>query len=135
MRKALWIVGTFVAMYITATVIGFASYLLIGPRAMWFCAFTIMPVISALLIYTYLLRLNIRPTSSLRESLQLAIVWIALSFCFDAIAYILVVPSLSHTAPNWAFFRDQSPWIWFSYTVLLLSAWVGRWGYLRRIDA
>lgn len=91
MRKAGWIVVTFAAMYLIATIVGFATYLLISPRAMWISVFTLMPIASAALIYGYLCKMQ--------------------------------------------FSRDQSPWIWFSYAVLSISAVVGRWMYLRKSHA
>jgi len=42
--------GLFFVMYIVATVLGFATYLVISAAAMWISVFTIMPVVAALLI-------------------------------------------------------------------------------------
>jgi hypothetical protein len=72
------------------------------------------------------------PDRTLRELLVLIVIWIALSFSFDAITYVLVAPALSHASAHWTFFVDQSPWIWLSYTVLIISGYAGRWLYLRR---
>lgn len=118
-------------MYVIATSVGFATYLLISQRAMWISVFTLMPVVSAVLIYAYLHKMHFPRNRSLRETVHLVLLWISLSFVFDAAIYILIVPPASHTAPNWRFFQDQSPWIWLSYAVLLVSAFVGRWMYLR----
>ena len=117
-----WILGTFFTMYLVATVLGFATYLLLSPLAMWIAVFTLMPLVSAALIYLYLRQTDTRPAASLRESLRLMAVWILLSFALDAFTYVAVVPRLHHAAPNYTFFRDQSPWIWLSYPVLMLSA-------------
>lgn len=135
MRKAGWIVVTFAAMYLIATIVGFATYLLISPRAMWISVFTLMPIASAALIYGYLCKMQFSRDSSLRETAHLVLCWISFSFAFDAATYILIVPAASHTPPNWTFFQDQSPWIWFSYAVLSISAVVGRWMYLRKSHA
>ena len=135
MQKALWIVVTFAAMYGIATIVGFATYLLISPPAMWISVFTLMPIASATLIYGYLRKMQFSRDSSLRETANLVFCWIGLSFAFDAATYILIVPAASHTPPNWTFFQDQSPWIWFSYAVLLISAVLGRWMYLRNSHA
>ncbi len=102
---------------------------------MWVAVFTFMPIISALLVYGYLLKQKISPRASFRESLLLAGVWMLLSFSLDAITYIVVVPYLRHSAPNWCFFHDQSPWIWISYLVLLFSALVAQRVYVRRNNA
>jgi hypothetical protein len=83
--------------------------------------FTVMPVLSALLIYVYLRRMKFSQGASLRESLVVTAAWIVLSFGLDAVVYIVIIPFLSHVAPNWTFFRDQSPWNWLSYVVLLFS--------------
>ena len=81
-----------------------------------------MPTVSALLMYFYLRRLKIRQDASLRESLLVAAFWILLSFGLDSVVYIAIIPLCTPIAPNWTFFRDQSPWIWLSYAVLLSSA-------------
>lgn len=133
--KLFWIVGSFAAMYLIATVIGFATYLLISPVAMWISVFTFMPVVSAWLIYKYLHKMKFAPKASLAECAQLLLVWIGLSFGLDALTYILIVPSIGHTPQNWTFFQDQSPWIWLSYAVLLLSGYLGRWAYLKSLNA
>ena len=134
MAKIGWIVGFFLTMYLIATVLGFTTYLLLSPMAMWVSVFTLMPIISAALIYSYLRKMNFSPDSTLRESVHLSVVWIILSFGLDALTYIVLVPAVGHTSANWTFFRDQSPWIWLSYLVLLISAWAGRWAYLRRLN-
>jgi hypothetical protein len=128
-------IGTFLAMYLVATIMGFATYLLLTPLVMWISVFTIMPVVSALLIYMYLRKLKISQEASLRESLSVAETWILLSFGMDSVVYIAVIPFFSHVAPNWTFFRDQSPWIWLSYIVLLLSAFAARNLYRRSANA
>jgi hypothetical protein len=130
-----WMVGTFFVMYLVATIMGFATYLLLTQLVMWISVFTIMPVVSALLIYTYLRKLKISQEASLRESLLVAAAWILLSFGLDSVVYIAIIPFFSHVPPNWTFFRDQSPWIWMSYAILLLSALVARNVYRRNANA
>ena len=93
------------------------------------------PGIRTLLIYTYLRKLKISQEASLRESLLVAAVWILLSFGLDSVVYIAVIPFFSHVAPNWTFFRDQSPWIWLSYAILLLSAFAAHNAYRRNANA
>jgi hypothetical protein len=134
MPKVGWILGTFLAMYLVATIVGFASYSLINPRAMWISVFTLMPVVSAVIIFFYLRRMQFSRRDCTRETFRLVLVWIGLSFAFGAATYILIIPFASHTTPNWTFFQDQSPWIWFSYAVLLLSADAGRRIYLRNLN-
>ena len=129
MARVGWMVGTFLTMYAIATVLGFLTYFMLNPLAMWISVFTIMPVLSALLIYFYLNKLRVSQRASLRESLLVTAVWILLSFGLDSAVYIVIVPLLSRAAPNWTFFRDQSPWIWLSYVVLLLSALAARHAY------
>ncbi len=70
MARVRWMVGTFLMMYGIGTVVGFASYRLLSPFAMWVCVFTLMPVISAFLIYGYLRRMRVGHASSLRESVS-----------------------------------------------------------------
>ncbi len=129
------IVGSFAIMYAIATILGFATYVFISPTAMWVSVFTLMPAISAWLIYRYLRRMRFTYEASMAESAKLVGAWICLSFALDALSYIAVIPSLMHTSPNWTFFRDQSPWIWLSYAVLLLSGYTGRRAYLRSLNA
>ncbi|WP_353068281.1 hypothetical protein RBB75_12610 [Tunturibacter empetritectus] len=134
MKRIMWMVGTFAAMYLIATIVGFATYFLLSVRAMWICVFTLMPIVSAGLIYAYLQRLKVSRDATFREASILVAVWIVLSFSLDAITYIVVIPMTSHRALNWTFFLDQSPWIWLSYAVLSLSAYAGRGAYLMRLD-
>lgn len=134
MNRVGWMVGTFLVMYLVATILGFATHLFLNPLAMWISVFTIMPVLSALLIYAYLRKLRTTQQASLRESFWVAAVWIILSFGLDSIMYIAVIPFFSHGAPNWTLFRDQSPWIWLSYIVLLLSAFAAHSAYKRKAN-
>lgn len=135
MLKGFRIVATFAVMYLIATVVGFATYLLISPVAMWISVFTLMPVVSALLIYWYLMKMRTSRQASLIETFYLVLAWIGLSFGLDTVTYIFIIPALGHTARNWTFFRDQSPWIWLSYAVLLASAYAGHILHLRRLSA
>jgi hypothetical protein len=120
-------------MYLIATIVGFATYLLISPAAMWICVFTLMPIVSALLMYWYLVRISRQ--ASLIESFYLVLAWIGLSFGLDAATYIFIIPAVNRSAPNWTFFRDQYPWIWLSYAVLLVCAYAGHKLHLRRLRA
>ncbi len=129
------IVSSFATMYAIATILGFATYFFLSPTAMWVSVFTLMPAVSAWLIYRYLQKMKFKRDASMAECAKLLVVWIFLSFAFDALAYIAVIPSLMHTSPNWTFFRAQSPWIWLSYAVLLVSGYVGRRAYLRSFNA
>ena len=134
-RKIGWIVGTFLCMYAIATLVGFGTYLWLGPLAMWVAVFKLMPIVSAFLIYRYLRQFAFSAGASLHESLTLTGAWMLLSFCLDAVTYILIVPHFNHGRPNWGFFRDQSPWIWLSYGVLLISALGAQQLYRRNVDA
>jgi hypothetical protein len=120
--KCLWIAAAFVAMCLIAAVVGFATDPLISPAVMWMSVFTRMPIVSALRMYWYLVTMRIRRQSSLTEVFYLAISWIVLCFGLDAATCIFIPLAASRTAPNWIFFRDQSPWIWLSYAVLMVSA-------------
>lgn len=135
MRKAGWIVGMFFVMYTIATLVGFATYVWFSLLVMWVAVFTFMPAVSALLIYGYLRKFQFSSQTSLYESMILTGMWMLLSFCLDAATYVLIVPHLSHSKPNWTFFRDQSPWIWLSYLVLILSALAAQRLYRRRVHA
>ncbi len=124
MNRVWWMLVTFTIMYLLATVLGFATYLLLNPTAMWVSVFTIMPLISALLIWWYLKRINCSAQQSATATVKIVTVWILLSFGFDAMNYIWIVPKARHSTANWLFFVDQSPWIWLSYAVLCLSGYV-----------
>jgi hypothetical protein len=132
MNRMKWNIAAFLIMYAIATALGFASYLLSGPVAMWLIVFTVMPVIAALLICWFLTNIKCLPDRSQLEMLWAIGVWIVLSFSLDAITYILIVPALRHAPANWTFFVNQSPWIWLSYAVLILSGYAGRRLYLAR---
>ena len=111
----------------------FCNVSALNPVAMWICVFTLMPIVSALLMYWYLVKMRISRQASLTEVLILVLAWIALSFGLDAAAYIFIIPTLSHAAPNWTFFRDQSPWIWLSYAVVLVSTYIAHRLHLRKL--
>src|SRR5579864_2250004 len=89
-----WNLTAFLIMYLIATCLGFATYQLLGAVAMWIAVFIVMPVIAALLICWFLMKIKCSPDRTLGEMLVLIMIWIALSFSFDAITYVLVVPAL-----------------------------------------
>ena len=113
-------------MYVAATALGFASYFLFNPAIMWLCVFLLMPVVAAFLVWWYLDQVHFPFGRSFEEALKLVSAWIILSFVLDAITYIVLIPRLQHRPVAWTFFRDQSPWIWLSYGVLLASGLGGR---------
>lgn len=131
-RKNLLALLTFVVMYLIATVVGFATYVLISPTAMLVAVFTFMPLVCALLITGYLAQVRASVAGSARDTAVLVAVWIVLSILFDAVTYILVVPAVTGASPNWGFFTQQSPWIWYAYLVLVLCGVAGRWLYVAR---
>jgi hypothetical protein len=132
MHKFQRILLLFLAMYVIATALGFATYLLINPTAMWISVFTIMPIVAALLIRLYLIQIRCSPGRSLREVLLVVAIWIVFSFLLDAVTYIVIIPTATHMPRNWSFFADQSPWIWLSYAVLLCSGFAANWLHTRR---
>jgi hypothetical protein len=129
MRSLPRILMLFLAMYLIATALGFATYLFLGPLAMWISVFTVMPVVAALLILWYLIQIRCVAQDRLREAMIVVTIWIALSFALDAITYIFIIPSVAHKPRNWTFFVDQSPWIWLSYGVLFFSGAAASWLY------
>ncbi|MCU1310123.1 MAG: hypothetical protein JWO20_1248 [Candidatus Angelobacter sp.] len=131
MAKFGWMIATFGVMYAIASLVGFGLFLLINPTTMWIGVFTLMPVVSAALMRWYLAKMQFSRKETLRESLYLVGAWIAFSFGLDAIVYILIVPRVNHTSPNWRFFAEQSPWIWLSYLALVVAGYAARLMYLR----
>jgi hypothetical protein len=129
MRSVSKAIVLFFAMYLIATVLGFATYLFISPLAMWVSVFTVMPVVSALLVFWYLIQIRCGLKDGLREAMIVVAIWIALSFTLDAVTYIFIVPFVAHNQRNWTFFIDQSPWIWLSYAVLFSSGAAANWLY------
>jgi hypothetical protein len=113
-------------MYLAATTLGFASYLIFSPRIMWLCVFLLMPVVAALLVWWYLDRVSCPSEDTFMETLKLVGAWMILSFALDAVTYVFLIPRLQHRPAAWMFFKDQSPWIWLSYAVLLASGLGGR---------
>ncbi len=135
LKRARWMLMTFAVMYIVATVLGFGIYLLLNPTAMWVSVFTVMPVICAFLIRWYLKAINCSAQRSATATVEIVAVWIVLSFGFDALTYVWIVPKIRHSAANWLFFIDQSPWIWLSYAVLCVSGYAAHRLHVRRIEA
>jgi len=132
MRKLILSIGTFIILYIIGTIVGFAAFLLISPLAMIISMFTVMPVICIFLIYWYLRRIAASPNHIGREVLIIIVTWMVLSFSFDALMYILIVPTIMKAPPHWQFFIEQSPWIWFCYAMLFVCGYAARWLYLKR---
>jgi hypothetical protein len=122
----------FLVMYAIATAVGFAAYILISPTAMLVAVFAFMPVVCALLIAGYLVLIRASAADSARDTMILVVEWIAMSIAFDALTYVLVLPAVAGTSPNWAFFAEQSPWIWCAYLILVLCGVAGRRLYLTR---
>lgn len=132
MRKLGWIIIAFLVMYTIATVAGFTALFLINKTAMWLTVFILMPVVCVLLIYWYLIKIKSTIQNVTRDVVNLILVWILLSFSFDAVTYIIVVPKVFNTPQNWKFFIEQSPWIWLCYLLLIVPGYIGRWMYLRK---
>ena len=99
--------------------------------AMLVAVFAVMPVVCALLITGYLVLIRASAAGSARDTVVLVVVWIVLSIVFDAGTYVLVLPAVTGASPNWGFFAQQSPWIWYCYLLLVLCGVVGRWLYLK----
>ena len=123
MRRLGWATALMLAGYAVATVVGFATYA-IGVVTMWLAILLLMPVLFAWLATIYLRKLDCSGERAGREAAGLVACWIAMSFVFDAITYIVTVPAIRHVPPNWRFFVDQSPWIWLSYATLVGSGLV-----------
>lgn len=118
--------------YVIATTVGFVTYY-INIKLMWITIFTLMPVVFGYLFYLYLKKAKCIGPEILKETNRLVILWIVLSFLFDALFYILMVPILFNQKPNWTFFIDQSPWIWLNYTTIFILGHVSRFIYLKNI--
>lgn len=133
MRKVRLTLLGFLVMYSIATVLGFATYILISPTAMLVAVFTVMPLVCALLIAGYLALIRATAAESARDTGMLVVVWMVLSVVLDAVTYIWAVPTFTGAAPNWLFFVEQSPWIWCAYLVLVLCGLAGRRLYLAKV--
>lgn len=131
MRSWYWAFILFLVGYAVGTVVGFATYY-IDPVVMWISIFVAMPLLFAYLCREYLAKVKCTQVDARAEMLRLILYWIALSFAFDALTYIVIVPALFHAKPNWTFFIDQSPWIWISYGILFASGYSGEYWYSRR---
>ncbi len=132
MHKIRWNIAAFLLMYLIATVLGFATYIFVNSLTMIICVFTIMPVVSTFLIYWYLCKISVDEKRLRRDVFILIFVWITLSFGFDAVTYILIVPTILNMPPHWSFFVEQSPWIWISYLALIVSSLAAKWLYSKR---
>jgi len=118
--------------YVIATTVGFVTYY-ISIELMWIAIFTLMPVVFGYLFYLYLKKAKCKSSEILKETNRLVILWIVLSFLFDALFYILIVPILFNQKPNWTFFIDQSPWIWLNYITIFILGHISRFIYLKKI--
>lgn len=132
LRKRLYSLLVFFLMYVMATAVGFAAYIVVSPTAMLVAVFAFMPVVCVLLITGYLVLIRASAAESARDTMVLVAEWIVLSMAFDALTYVLIMPAVAGTPPNWAFFADQSPWIWGAYLILVLCGVAGRRLYLTR---
>lgn len=116
--------------YIIATTVGFVTYY-ISIDLMWITMFSLMPVLFGYLFYLYLKKSKCEISEMLNETTRLVLLWIVLSFLFDALVYIIIVPILYGHKPNWTFFIDQSPWIWLNYMILFILGHGARLIYLK----
>lgn len=114
--------GLFFFGYVIASVVGYALYRS-SPTAMWVGMFTLMPVVFAYLACVYFNKLVKAPLGY--SAIKLAIYWVLLSFVLDGLVYILLLPIVFGAKPNWLFFIDQSPWIWFAYVSLSITVAIG----------
>lgn len=123
----------FIAGYLVATIVGFATYY-ISPALMWISIFTLMPVIFSYLFYSYLKRTECDRSETFSETNRLAAFWIILSFLVDALVYIIIVPIVYRLKSNWTFFTDQSPWIWLNYLTIIVLGHISRIIYLNQLN-
>jgi membrane protease YdiL (CAAX protease family) len=119
--------------YLAATFGGFALYYIASTTAMWLFTMTVMPALYVVLAYKYF-RKNLAEASPFFDPdvLWLITYWVGLSLLMDTLVYVLLAPVSLGSSPNWAFFREQSPWIWINYTTIILIVLVARWFYYRK---
>jgi hypothetical protein len=131
MKSWPWAIICFLLGYTIATAVGFALFA-VHEVVMWFSLFSLMPIVFALLVDMYLRKTRVDPARSASETRKLIFCWIGLSFVWDALVCVLVLPVALGARPNWAFFVDQTPWIWIAYFMLILVGYAGNWIYRRR---
>ena len=118
--------------YIIGTAVGFGTFY-ISETVMWISLFTIMPVVFGYFFYMYLKTSNCTPPTVLRETNILITFWILLSFILDALAYIIILPLITASKPNYTFFIDQSPWIWLNYATIIILGHISRLIFRNRL--
>ena len=78
-------------------------------------------------------RRNINPGAEKTETLNLAILWLALAMVVDCVGFVLIKHPYSLSAH--AFYVDYQPWISLIYIAIFLSPWIRlglvRWGSRR----
>jgi hypothetical protein len=119
--------------YLIATIVGFTTYY-ISVNLMWITLFTLMPVIFGYLFYSYLKKVKCRLSEIFKETNRLVVFWIILSFILDALVYIIIVPIVYGGRSNWAFFMDQSPWIWLNYMTIIILGHISRLIYKKKLN-
>ena len=119
--------ATFGIGYLIAIAVGWVSFT--NPPLMWALTFTLMPVVFACLAYWYFRGVRPGVGEKRREAVRLTLFWVILSFALDAIVFIVVIPLAFGAKANWAFFIDQSPWIWLCYAVLVPIVFIGLYAY------
>lgn len=119
--------GYFLLGYLAATLGGLPVYYMASEGAMWVFTMSIMPALYVVLAYKYF-RKNLAEASPFfdRDVLWLVAYWIGLSLLLDAVVYVFLAPWSLGSSPNWTFFRDQSPWIWFNYATIVLIVLVAK---------
>jgi hypothetical protein len=119
--------------YLIATIAGFSTYY-ISVNLMWITIFTVMPVIFGYLFYSYLKKVKCRLSEIIKETNRLVVFWIILSFMLDALVYIIIVPIVYGQRSNWAFFLDQSPWIWLNYMTIIILGHISGFIYRKKLS-
>jgi hypothetical protein len=123
-------IATFGIGYAIATAVGWATFA--KPILMWVLTFTLMPLVFAVLAYSYFRGSKPNADEAAGEAIKLTLFWVVISFVMDALVFIVIIPRAFGAQANWTFFIDQSPWIWLCYATLVPIVFSGLYAYRKR---
>jgi len=96
--------------------------------------FTFVQLVFAELHLLYLTKSNCNPDESLLEVIKVGILWAGLSFVFDILLFVLVIPLVLTGVTDFAFFNTQPTWYWFQFPMLVITGFVGRATFVKIVE-
>jgi len=109
----------------TYFLIGRLEFMALGQDGMWVNMLTVAALIEALLVYINLQRVSRTTTEAILESVALIFWWECLSILGEGTAGLFSQPGSFGVRAVAHLFKEQSPYIWWTFAILPISGLVG----------